>query len=91
MSIILRHGIRSSKTSKLLQILLLIVGNLSVLVSLYGYKVVIIIFRPASNTKKVFQTALWEDIKPLKKSKRKSKLVRSIIAVVNPTYEHAEK
>ena len=91
MSIILRHGIISSKNSKLLQILLLIVGNLSVLVSLYGYKVVIIIFRPASNTKKVFQTALWEDIKPLKKSKRKSKLVRSIIAVVNPTYEHAEK
>ena len=90
MSIILRHGIKSSKNSKLLQILLLIVGNLSVLMSLYGYKVIIIIFRPASNTKKVFQTALWEDKKPLKKSKRRTKLVRSIIAAVNPAYEHAE-
>ena len=90
MSIILRHGITSSKNSKLLQILLLIVVNLSVLMSLYGYKVIIIIFRPASNTKKVFQTALWEDNKPLKKSKRKTKLVRCIIAAVNPAYEHAE-
>ena len=90
MSIILRHGITSSKNSKLLQILLLIVVNLSVLMSLYGYKVIIIIFRPASNTKKVFKTALWEDNKPLKKSKRKTKLVRCIIAAVNPAYEHAE-
>ena len=90
LSLILRHGIKSLKTSNLLQILLLILSNLSVLLSLYGYKVIIILFQPEKNTKKFFQNALWGNKELLKDDKRIANVENPLTAPANRGYQHEE-
>ena len=91
MSVILRDGIKSYKVSVLLQTLMATLGSLSVMLSLFGYKIYIIIFRPQRNSKKAFQNALWDNVEKVNKAKIHPKVERTLTASINPAYHDEER
>ena len=90
MSVILRDGINSYKISILLQTLMATLGSLSVMLSLFGYKIYIIIFQPLKNSKEAFQNALWDNVGQVNKIKIHPKVERTLTASINPAYHDEE-
>ena len=91
MSVILRHGIGPYKISILLQTLMANLGCLSVMLSLFGYKIYIIIFQPQRNSKKAFQNALWYNVDQVNKAKIHPNVERTLTASINPAYHDEER
>ena len=91
MSVILRHGIVPYKISILLQTLMATLGCLSVMLSLFGYKIYIIIFQTQRNSKKAFQNALWDNVDQVNKAKIHPKVERTLTASINPAYHDEER
>ena len=91
MSVILRDGINSYKISILLQTLMATLGSLSVMLSLFGYKIYIIIFQPLKNSKEAFQNALWDNVGQVNKIKIHPKVERTLTASINPAYHDEER
>ena len=91
MSVILRHGIGPYKVSLLLQTLMATLGSLSVMLSLFGYKIYIIIFQPLKNSKKAFQNALWDNVEQVNKAKIHPKVACTLTASINPAYHDEEE
>ena len=55
LSLLLRKNIQKLEDSLLVQSCLLVFANLSILITLYGYKLLVVLFRPAENTLNVFR------------------------------------
>ena len=91
MSVILRQGIGPHKVSILLQKLMQTFGCLSVMLSLFGYKIYIIIFHPQRNSKKAFQNALWDNVEQVNKAKVHPKVERTLTASINQAYHDEER
>ena len=91
MSVILRDGIKSYKVSILLQTLMATLGSLSVMLSLFGYKIYIMIFQPQRNSKKAFENALWYNVYQVNKAKIHPKVERTLTASINPAYHDEER
>ena len=91
MSVILKNGIKSYKASILLQTLMDTLGSLSVMLSLFGHKIYIIIFQPQKNSKKAFQNILWDNVEQVNKGKIHQKVERTLTASINPAYHDDER
>ena len=91
MSVILKNGIRSNKVSILLQTLMATLGSFSVILSLFGHKIYIVIFQPQKNSKKAFQNALWDNVEQLNKGKVHQKVEHTLNASINPAYHEDER
>ena len=87
MSVILRDGIKFHKVSILLQTLMATLGSLSVMLSLFGYKIYIITFQPQRNRKETFQNKLSDNVEKVKKPK----IERTFTASINPAYHDEER
>ena len=66
-------------------------GSLSVMLSLFGYKIYIMIFQPQRNSKKAFENALWYNVYQINKAKIHPKVERTLTASINPAYHDEER